>query len=134
MQDGHSTTRTNVDQLNSLLSKLKKKNIIDAKTYSSLFTSGSRPGILYGLLKIHKSNLPIHLILSALETIHYKDFKFFIPLLKKLSMNQHIINNIFTFIQNLIDIPNANEYVLASFDITNLFTNVQIYMRQLISL
>ncbi|XP_069983762.1 uncharacterized protein [Penaeus vannamei] len=114
----------NEDKLNSLLRKLKKEEIIDDKTYSSLFTSGSRPGILYGLPKIHKPNVPIRPILSALGTINYKVLIFFIPLLKKLTMNQYNISNIFIFVQNLLNIRNANEYVMASFDVTNLFTNV----------
>jgi len=114
----------NEDKLNSFLRKLKKEEVINESTYSSLFTSGSRPGILYGLPKIHKANLPVRPILSALGTINYNVSKFFIPILKRLTLNQYTIQNTFTFVQKLIEIPHANDYVLASFDVTNLFTNV----------
>nr|XP_027227216.1 uncharacterized protein LOC113819174 [Penaeus vannamei] len=41
-----------------------------------------------------------------------------------LTINQYTIRNTFTFVQNLLNIPNANEFVMASFDVTNKFTNV----------
>lgn len=42
----------------------------------------------------------------------------------KLSRNQGTRNGTFTSVQNLIDIPNANEYVETIFDVRNLFTIV----------
>jgi len=63
-------------------------------------------------------------ILSVIGTINYNVSKFFIPLLKKLTINEYTIQNTFTFIGELMTISNANDYVLASFDVSNLFTNV----------
>ncbi|XP_069992247.1 uncharacterized protein [Penaeus vannamei] len=63
-------------------------------------------------------------ILSVIGTINYNVSKFFIPLLKKLTINEYTIQNTFTFIGELMTISNANNYVLASFDVSNLFTNV----------
>ena len=77
----------NEDKLNNFLRKLKKEQIIDDDTYSSLLTTGSRPGILYGLPKIHKPNIPLRPILSVLGTINYKIAKLFIPILKNLTVN-----------------------------------------------
>ena len=52
-----------------LLKEKKDKEIIDKSTYKSIKPVGSRPGILYGLGKIHKENRkgipPIDRILSA---------------------------------------------------------------------
>ncbi|XP_069980133.1 uncharacterized protein [Penaeus vannamei] len=47
-------------------------------------------------------------------------------LIFQLTVNQFTIQNNFTFVQKLIEIPRANDYVLASFDVTNLFTNVPV--------
>nr|XP_027237331.1 uncharacterized protein LOC113828534 [Penaeus vannamei] len=43
---------------------------------------------------------------------------------EELIINQYIIQNTFTFVQNLTEIPHANDYVLASFDVPYVFTNV----------
>ena len=42
------------DKIKKILRKLKDENIILSETYSKLYTTGSSPGILYGLPKIHK--------------------------------------------------------------------------------
>ncbi|XP_063603275.1 uncharacterized protein LOC134779202 [Penaeus indicus] len=78
------------DQLNNMLRKLKDSQSIDKDTYSRLFTSGSKPGVLYGLPKVHKTGCPLRPILSAIGTLNY----------------------------------NISNYIMASFDVTNLFTNV----------
>nr|XP_027208585.1 uncharacterized protein LOC113802249 [Penaeus vannamei] len=61
---------------------------------------------------------------KALGTINYNVSNFFIPILKRLTLNQYTIQNTFIFVQKLIEIPHAKDYVLASFGVTNLFTNV----------
>lgn len=85
-----------------------------------MFCSGSRPGILYGLPKIHMANLPVRLIFSALGTINYKIYKFFIHILKQITVNQFTIQNTFSSLQKFIEISRANDYVLANFDVTKL--------------
>ena len=54
-----------------LLKKLKKLEISD-KVYNELYPTGSRPGILYGLCKIHKRIVdevpPFRPILSVMGT------------------------------------------------------------------
>lgn len=82
-------------------SQKKKEKFINESIYSSLFTSGSRPGILYGLPKIRKANLPVRPILWALGTIDYKVSKFFIPILKQFTINQFTIQNTFTFFSEI---------------------------------
>ena len=46
------------DRANNFLRKLKEEGIMPADIYNSLFSSGSAPGILYGLPKIHKVDFP----------------------------------------------------------------------------
>src|SRR5215469_9081460 len=55
------------DKLNYFLRKLKSNNIL-VDSYNDLFVSGTQPGILYGLFKIHKPNFPLRPILSAIQT------------------------------------------------------------------
>ena len=59
-------------RITSELKLLKDKEIIDKSTYKSIKPVGSRPGILYGLGKIHKETCngipPFCPILSAIGT------------------------------------------------------------------
>ena len=112
------------DRLNRLLRKFKELKIISDVIYSTLYASGSVPGILYGLPKVHKPGLPMRPILSAIGTLNYNISKYFIPILKPLTTNQYTIKDTFTFVKTLLDIQNANDFVMASFDVSNLFTNV----------
>ncbi len=72
------------DKLNRILRTLK--NTLTDVTYNYLFASGSTPGILYGLPKVHKEGCPIRPILSAINTFNYNLAKFFVPLLSHLTM------------------------------------------------
>ncbi len=62
------------DKLNRILRKIKNK--LTDTTYNFLFASGSTPGILYGLPKVHKDGCPIRPILSAINTFNYNLAKF----------------------------------------------------------
>ena len=59
------TIRQVEDKINRLLAKLKSLRMISEEVYKSLFASGSVPGILYGLPKIHKALVPLRPIFSA---------------------------------------------------------------------
>ena len=52
----HSYSTRIEDKISNFLRKLKNLKLLSDETYKNLFVSGSGPGILYGLLKIHKSN------------------------------------------------------------------------------
>ena len=72
---------TNLEkQITSDLELLKDEEIIDKATYKNIKPVGSRPGVLYGLGKLHKeinNGLPpFRPILSALGTPTYKLAKF----------------------------------------------------------
>ena len=64
---------------------------------------GSRPGIIYGLCKVHKGTgasndlLPFRLILSAIGTCIYNIAKFFIPILKEFKLNEYTVRDSFPF-------------------------------------
>ena len=73
------------DKINRLLSKMKEYKEISPEEYKDLYVTGSQPGILYGLPKIHKPNVPLRPILSSIVTAGYGLSKFFVPLLKSLT-------------------------------------------------
>ena len=76
-----------------LRDKLLKQNNIPEEIYKELFPSGSTPGVLYGLPKVHKTNCPARPILSAIGTYNYKLAKFFVPILQPYTINEYVINS-----------------------------------------
>ena len=71
---------------------------ISLDSYNSLFVSGSNPGILYGLPKIHKTGNPIRPIFSAVKTPSFNICKFFVQILKKLTTNEFSTENSYNFV------------------------------------
>ena len=58
------------DQLARLLRQLLKLNVITKNIFNHLFTSGSLPGIPYGIPKTHKLGNPVRPIPSTLNTFN----------------------------------------------------------------
>ena len=111
------------DKLNRFLRPLREK-VISLGTYNFIFAKGSIPGVLYGLPKVHKEGCPIRPILSAIGSFNFNLAKFFVPLLSQFTANQYTVLNSYTFVDDLKSIHVPDSYVLASFDVKNLFTNI----------
>ena len=75
-----------------VLKNLRDKKEISIQQYKDLSPLGSRPGIMYGLAKVHKivtDGLPsFRPILSAISTPTYKLAIFLVPILEPLSLNE----------------------------------------------
>ena len=89
IDDSFTITLKLEDRINRFLSKLKSLGTITEETYKNLFVTGSAPGIIYGLTKIHKANLPLRPILAAYKTAMYKIAKFVVPLLEPFASNEY---------------------------------------------
>ena len=80
---------------------LKDKEIIDKSTYKGIKPVGSRPGILYGLGKIHKKTRngmpPFRPILSAICTPTYKLAKLLLKFLTSSTANEFTVIDSFHF-------------------------------------
>ena len=107
--------------------KLKADNCINERTYKELYPTSTSIGILYGLPKIHKSSIPLRPILSSINHYSYKIAKFFIPFLTPISTSSFVIKHSFSFVQELLNSDiNSDSVVMASFDVTSLFTNIPV--------
>ena len=111
------------EKINRFLRKLKSDGVINESLYSQLFTSGSKPGVLYGLPKVHKENCPLRPIMSAIGTFNYKLSKFLVPILSPITINQYTVKDSFSFAKEIGNL-NFGNCVLASFDVKSLFTNI----------
>ena len=104
-----------------LRDSLLKKGVIPDEVYRELYPSGSTPGVLYGLPKVHKDNCPTRPILSAIGTYNYKLTKFLVPLLQPFASNQYTVTDSFSFAKEISSFHN-NSFYMASFDVSSLFT------------
>ena len=93
---------------------------------TDLYPSGSKPGVLYGLAKIHKAledgTPSFRPILSAIGTPTYNLAKFCDQLLKPLTSNDYTIKDSSSFAKEILGFDAS--CFMASFDIKSLFTNM----------
>ena len=62
-EDWFKSIIKNEDQVNRFLSSLLQEKSIDKATYDYLRVSSSKPGVLFGLPKVHKEGVPLRPIL-----------------------------------------------------------------------
>ena len=67
-----------------------------------MYSSGSRPGTLYGLPKIHKLGNPLRPIVSSIGTFSYNLAKFLVPIISPLTKNEYTVENSYEFVDNLL--------------------------------
>ena len=107
------------DKINSFLRKLKDSSAFSSETYSKLYASGSCPGVLYGLAKIHKSDFASKFqfrpIFAAYSTPSFKLAKFLVPVLNCLTTNQYTVDNSYTFVDHLKNFTDVQDLTMASF-------------------
>ena len=80
-----------------LRDKLLKDKAISESVHREILSTGSTPGVLYGLPKVHKENCPARPILSAIGTYNYKLAKFLVPILKPFTSNEYTVKDSFSF-------------------------------------
>ena len=116
------------DKINNFLRKLKRVNNISTEIYNKLFCTGTNPGILYGLPKIHKidflQKFQFRPIFAAYNTPAYNISKYLVPHLSPLANNEYTINNSYSFVSHLSSVTYNNNLFMASFDVSNLYTNI----------
>ena len=101
---------------------LKCRGALDLPTYNKLRPSGSKPGRIYGLSKVHKTDIPMRPIVSSIGTYSYELSKYLVDLLKPLTTNDYTIKDSFSFVNELNSVTNVP--FMSSFDVTSLFTNI----------
>ena len=105
--------------------------MISDDIYNKLRASGSSPGILYGLPKIHKPDFATKFqfrpIFAAYNIPSYNISKFLVPILSHLTINNFTVNNSYSFSKDISTVENADNLFMVSFDVENLFTNVPLH-------
>ena len=113
-------------RINEYLKSLKLSGSLTEKQYKKIKAVGSRPGILYGLCKVHKAIVnicpPFRPILSAIGTPTYKIAKFLVPILSNLTTNEYTIKDSFSFAKEIVQ--QDSSFYMGSLDVDSLFTNI----------
>ena len=112
------------DKVNRVLSYLKKEKFINDEEYNKCYASGCSPGILYGLPKVHKPNIPLRPVVASYNTPSYNLAKFLVPFLVSITDCTYSLKNSYEFVNILNNFNFPQEYFICSFDVTSLFTNI----------
>ncbi|CAF1416294.1 unnamed protein product, partial [Rotaria sordida] len=121
----YDPTITRETKLIKLLNRLLDQGNISKEFYNLVKPFGSIPGRLYGLPKIHKEDVPLRPVVSAIRTFNYGLGKALSQLLSQFIEKKNMIRDSFTFVQELLTLPKSmSQYKMVSFDIASLYTNV----------
>ncbi len=88
-------------KLRSLLNSLMKTGAITKSEYDDLAPTGSQPGKMYGLAKVHKAGYILRHIMSAIGTTTCAIAKFLVTLIGPITTNEFTVKNSFTFAKEL---------------------------------
>ena len=111
------------DKVIRFLRTLQAKQVLDSVDYKLLYPNGSRPGIMYGLSKVHKNGAPLRPILSATNTATFGLARFLVPILRSLTENEYTVRDSFHFAKEISKLSSEG-LVMASLDVESLFTNI----------
>jgi len=116
-------TKKLTNDLRSLLSRWRKKEIIDESTYRRLMNNDDTIPRTCGLPKIHKTGHPLRI--SSINSPLY-NLAYYLRLIIKKSIPAALSNipNSYHLVKQLNDTPLDPSLKLASFDVVSLFTNV----------
>ena len=112
--------------INNYLKRLENSGSLSTEQYKKIKAVGSRPGILYGLCKVHKAITevcpPFRPILSAIGTPSYKLAKFLVPKLSSVTFNEFTVKDFFAFAEEIVH--QDSKLFMGSLDVDSLFTNI----------
>ena len=93
--------------------------------------SSSRPGLYFGLAKVHKlkgstdvNQLPMRPVISNIGTATYELSKYLAELLRPLTKSEFSIDSTKDFVDRIRQKRVSDDYELVSFDVVSLFTSV----------
>ncbi|CAF4522653.1 unnamed protein product [Rotaria magnacalcarata] len=113
--------------LNDLLKRLYNEHCITDQFHSIAGATGSYPGRLYGLLKIHKENVPLRPVLSSIGTFNYGLAKALSQILSTIIEKKSMMRDSFDFVKEVRTLSkDFSKYRMVSFDVSSLYTNVPI--------
>ena len=113
-------------RINNYLKSREKSGSLTTDQYKKIKAIGSRPGILYGLCKVHKAIIdvcpPFRPILFAIRNPSYRLAKLLLPKLSSITFNELTVKDFFAFAEEMVH--QDGEIFMGSLDVDLLFTNI----------
>ena len=100
------------------------KTHVEDSIFSRILPSGSRPGALYGLAKVHKANIPLRPVISMTGTAQYHLAKYLDDVIKPSIPATFMLSSTSDFISRIRDCTIPANHCFVSYDVVSLFTNV----------
>ena len=97
---------------------------VEKTEYFKIRPTGSQPGKLYGLCKVHKPNSPLRPVVSMIGTSGYELAKYLDKLIQPCIPDNFMLNSTTSFLDKLKSFVFLPLDKLISFDVESLFTNV----------
>ena len=91
---------------------------------SALVPSGSQPGKLYGMCKVHKKDFPLRPVVSMINTPEYELAKYLDNFIKPNIPKKYILGSTQEFLSKINAFPLKGNEHMVSYDAVSLFTNV----------
>ncbi|CAF1439256.1 unnamed protein product [Rotaria sordida] len=121
--------REREEELNKYIFSLFKKGVIDNKLRYQLQSTCSSISVFYGLPKVHKTGYPIRPIISTIGSYQYQLSKYLAKAIRDARPQaKSYIKDSFEFVKRIKEIVLNKEktYIMCSFDVESLYTNVPI--------
>ncbi|XP_058817820.1 uncharacterized protein LOC131681126 [Topomyia yanbarensis] len=113
-------------QHNMLITRLLSLKLIDTKTSMRLKSNVAVCPRIYGQPKAHKDNLPLRPVVPNITAPTYQLSKYIANILQKSFNSEYNISDSFQFVEYIKQTTLPPNYVLVSFDVVSLFTNIPI--------
>jgi hypothetical protein len=119
----YTTIIKNENSLKYYLKKYIKPHVTRA-IYDSIVPTGSQPGYLYGLAKIHKEGVPLRPVVSMLNTAPYNLSQYLNSLIVPHIDSSLTVSSSTEFVEQLKNFQFQPNLRFISLDIVSLFTNI----------
>ena len=93
-------------------------------TLSNLVSSGSQPGKIYGLARVHKEGTPLRPVVSMIRTVEHNLAKYLVKIINDVMPTTYMLNSTESLVIQIssFDYQPSNE--LVSYDVVSEFTNI----------
>ena len=100
------------------------KKFLDVTAARKLSPTGTVPGKLYGLAKVHKTGCPLRPVNCMVNTPEYNISKYLDSLIKPIVPSEFSVKSTYDFLDRIRSAAISKSDVMVSFDVVSLFTNV----------
>ncbi|XP_035701630.1 uncharacterized protein LOC110862652 [Folsomia candida] len=104
--------------------KMKKEKKLSEHEYRTIVPRQSLTPVFYGLPKIHKKDVPLRPIVDFKNSPSFHLASHLNIILKSISKKTYAVKNSYEFVDRLNKVKVKPGYILGSFDVTSLYTNV----------